>query len=90
MQGSDEKEVELETLLVWYSAECLALAEIVLQVLHLSRENEDNEWVQLAADIREGMIQDPAEYLENLFKGWTMLAQQEIRAEQRSEHALFW
>lgn len=82
--------VELDQLLVWYTEECLALAQIVLEVLYLSKEPEGSEWVQLAVDIKAEMIPDAEDYLEGLFKGWAGLAQQGLNDVQRSGHALFW
>lgn len=84
----DAGDVQLEQLFRWYSDECLALAEIVLEILHLSH-NGDGEWMQMASEIKEGMMPDAAEYMKELFKGWAGLAQQKSAKEQ-SGHALFW
>jgi hypothetical protein len=80
---------ELDRLLAWYTEECLALAQIVLEVLYLSQAAEDSEWIQLAAEIRKSMITDEGEFIEGLFRGWATLAQQELEEKQRSD-ALFW
>jgi hypothetical protein len=80
---------ELDTLLVWYSEECLALAQIALEILHLAAQDGDSEWVKLAQDIRKEMMPDAAEYMEGLFKGWAGLAQQGL-GEKQARHALFW
>lgn len=85
----DGSATELDALLVWYSEECLALAQIALEILHLAAQDGESDWVKLAQDIREEMMPDAAEYMEGLFKGWAGLAQQGL-GEKQAPHALFW
>lgn len=76
---------DVEQVLTFYTEECLALAQIALEVLHLSAGRE-GEWTALALDVKEAMVPDPAEYMEGLFRGWAGLAQTPVS----EKHALFW
>jgi nuclear pore complex protein Nup188 len=82
-EGSEK--ADIDQVLMFYTEECLALAQIALEVLHLSNGRE-GEWGELALDIKEAMVPDAAEYMEGLFRGWAALAQTPVS----EMHALFW
>jgi nuclear pore complex protein Nup188 len=83
-------EGKLERVMMWYAEEVEAVSGIAEAVLRLSREQEGEEWIELAEQIRAEMLPDPAKYLEGIFRAWSSLAQKPLSGNYRSEHGLFW
>jgi nuclear pore complex protein Nup188 len=83
-------EGKLERVMMWYAEEVEAVPGIAEAVLRLSREQEGEEWIELAEQIRVEMLPDPAKYLEGIFRAWSSLALKPLAGKYRSDHGLFW
>lgn len=80
----------LVRVLAWWSEETLAIAEITLNLLLLSTGMGDQDWSEMAGGLRDTILEDPEQMIENLFKAFSGLAQKPLEGHRRAEYPLFW
>lgn len=80
----------LARVLAWWSEETVAVAEISTTLLILGTGSEDQDWSEIASGLRETIMVEPEQYLEQLFRAFSTLAQKPLEGDRRSEYPLFW
>jgi nuclear pore complex protein Nup188 len=80
----------LARVLAWWSEETVAVAEIVVTLLLLGTGSEGQSWTEMASSLRETVMAEPEQYLEQLFRAFSNLAQKPLEGDRRSEYPLFW
>lgn len=74
------QERELERLTMWYTQEVLAVSQIAKTLL---QEGEDGEWWDVIEATRGELMAEAGRYMEEVFRGWSGLA-------QKQAEGLFW
>lgn len=80
----------LARILAWWSEETVAVAEIAVNVLVLGAGLGEQDWGDMAAGVREILMEDPEKWIEGLFRAFSALAQKPLEGSQRSDYPLFW
>ena len=56
----------------------------------LATGRSEGEWTRIAAEMLGQIILDDTQYIEQLFRSWSEVAQRQLQGSQRSEEGLFW
>jgi len=80
----------LVRVLAWWSEETLSVAEITVNLLLLGTGMGEQDWSESAGGLRDSIMEEPAQMIENLFKAFSGLAQKALDGQRRAEYPLFW
>lgn len=80
----------LVRVLAWWSEETLSVAEITVNLLLLGTGMGEQDWSESAGGLRDSIMEEPEQMIENLFKAFSGLAQKVLDGQRRAEYPLFW